>query len=129
MQSSGGKAGIALAIEDSRMCVARICTEEGKERCVVVESLGAVLVDEVSGSVEGLDPIRSRKASLKEQGENYVVDGTKHTLSLTVLWAQHSHMNTIGEKEGAGGEIVKLTGVVTLNVANGDRELGFDKGK
>jgi hypothetical protein len=56
---------------------------------------------------------------LKEKGAHGVVGGANHPFSLTILgrgiWARHAQLNTVREKEGAGGGVIKLTTIVTLD--------------
>ena len=42
------------------------------------------------------------------------------------MWARHLEVNTVGEKEGAGGGIVELTAVVTLNAADVSVKMSFN---
>lgn len=43
--------------------------------------------------------------------------------------ARHPKVNTVGEKERAGGGVVELTTVVTLNAADVSGKLSFDISK
>jgi hypothetical protein len=83
--------------------------------------------------VKGLNPIGSGKACLKKQGASDVIERTKHTLGLTVLWggiwAGHLEGNAVGEKKRASGGVVKLSIIVTLNAANSRGKLGLHKSK
>ena len=133
MRRGCGKVRVALVAKYSKVGIARMGTKEGKERCVMLKGFGGMPVYEVSGGVEGINPIGSGKAGLKKQGAYYVVNGTKHALGLAVLrggiGARHLHVYTIGEEEGAGGEVVKLAAIITLYVANGGGKLGLHEGK
>ncbi len=83
--------------------------------------------------MKGLNPVLCGKVGLKKKGARDVVQGMKHTLGLTVLWggvgARHPQGDPVGEEEGAGGGVVKLPTVVTLDAVNGRGELGLHKGK
>ena len=91
MRRGGGEVRIALAAKNSKMCVARMGSKEGEEGGVVLKGLGGMVIYEVSGGMEGLNPIGSGKTGLKKQGAHYVVDGTKHAFSLTVLGQVWGH--------------------------------------
>lgn len=62
-----------------------------------------------------------------------MVDGTEDTLGSTILGrgvgARHAEVNTVGEEEGAGGGVIKLAGIVILNIANGGGKLSFNIGE
>lgn len=62
-----------------------------------------------------------------------MVDGTEDTLGSTVLGrgvgARHAELNTAGEEEGAGGGVIKLAAIVTLDIANGGGKLSFNIGE
>ena len=99
----------------------------------MLKSFGGMTVDKVCGGVKGLDLVGRGKAGLEEQGAGDVVQGTKHALGLTVLWggvrAGHPQGDCIGEEKGAGGGIVKLPTIVTLDAVNGRGKLCLHKGK
>jgi hypothetical protein len=56
-----------------------------------------------------------------------VIGGTNHPFSLAILgrgiWVGHAQLNTVREKEGAGGGVIKLTTIVTLDDLDGEVEL------
>jgi hypothetical protein len=88
---------------------------------------GRKTVEEVGGSVQALSPEASRKRGLKEKGAHGVVGGANHPLSLAILRrgirARHAQLNTVREKEGTGGGVIKLTTIVTLDGLDGEAEL------
>lgn len=91
MRGGGGEVRIALAAEDSKVGVAWMGSKRGEKGGVVLKGLGGMVIYEVSGGMEGLNPIGSRMAALKKQRAHYVVDGTKHAFSLTVLGQVWGH--------------------------------------
>ena len=66
MGGSGRDVGIALTTKDTEMVVRWGATEECKVGSGVIEGASGVEVEKVCGGVKSLNPIRSRKVSLKE---------------------------------------------------------------
>jgi hypothetical protein len=91
------------------------------------EGLGEVAVEEISGCVKCLNPIRDWHAGLKKERANNIIGAAYNALGSTILgrsvWARHTEGGTLGEKECAGAGVIKLTGIVALNIVNGDAEL------
>lgn len=100
---------------------------------MVAGGFGGVPVDEVCGGVQGFYPKGAREVCLKQKGAHYVIQRTKDTLGFTVLRrcvrARHLKVNTVREKERAGGGVIKLAAVVTLYTADVSSKLSFDIGK
>ena len=71
--------------------------------------------------------------SLDQKGAHDVVRRANHLLSLAVLGrgirTRHTQLNTPREEERAGGGVVELTLVVTLDGLNGEAELSGHPGK
>lgn len=102
-------------------------------RGVAIECFGGVSVDEVCGGVKRFNPEGSGELGLKQHGANNVIEGTKDAFGFTILrrgvGARHPKVNTIGEKEGASGGVVKLTAVVALNAADVSGKLSLNISK
>jgi hypothetical protein len=64
---------------------------------------------------------------LEEKSADGVVGRADHVLSLAVLGggirARHPQLHPVGEKEVAGGGVIELPTIVTLNGLNGEAEL------
>ena len=58
---------------------------EEKIWCKKVHGSGRPHIEEIRGGVKGLDPKGRRKVRLGEKAPDYVICGTDHALSLTVL--------------------------------------------
>jgi hypothetical protein len=83
--------------------------------------------------VEPFYLVASRHRCLKQQGSDHIIDGVKSALGFTVMqrgvWAGHLQDDPIGGKECAGGSIVELTVVVTLDDFDGAAKLRVNKGE
>jgi hypothetical protein len=66
MRSSGSEIGIASTPEDTKMVVRGMDAEESEVRGGVGNRLGGETVEEIGGSAEGLNPVRSGKGSLEK---------------------------------------------------------------
>ena len=133
MGSSGGGVGVTRTPEDTKVIVTRRGTEEGVVGSESWRSSRRKAVEKVGGSVEALSPEASRKRGLEQKGAHDIVSGPNHALSLAVLWGgvrtRHAKLDTAGEEERAGGMVIKLTPVVTLDSLNGEAELSRHPGK
>jgi hypothetical protein len=105
MGDSGGDVGITLAAEDAKMVIGRGTTIKRKVGGGVVEGAGRVEVEKVCGGVKCLNPIGRRKAGLKKQGANDVVDRAQDTFDTTILLGGvgigHLKADTVREKESS----------------------------
>ncbi|WVZ58830.1 hypothetical protein U9M48_009058 [Paspalum notatum var. saurae] len=94
---------------------------------------GGETVEQVGGGVETLRPKANRKRSLEQKGAHDIISGANHALSLAVLrggvGTRHAQLDTMREEEGAGGMIIELTPVVTLDDLNGEAELSRHLGE
>jgi hypothetical protein len=129
----GSKVGIARAAKDPKLMVGGKSTIESKMRSGHVEGLGGETIEEESSSGEGVSPIRGGHGRLKEESANDVVGGAENTFSLAVLlrgvWARHAQDDTLGKEESAGGGVIKLTTIITLNCLNSAAELSENVGE
>jgi len=102
-------------------------TEESVVWCGSWTGSGRKAVKEVSGGVQALGPEASKKRGLKEKSTHGVVGGANLALSLVVLrggiQARHAQLDTVREKEGTGGGVIKLPTIVTLDSLDGEAEL------
>jgi len=91
------------------------------------EGLGGVVIEEISGCVECLDPIRGGHASLKKERANNIIGGANNVFGYTILgrsvWTRQTEGGTMSKKERAGTGVIKLTAIVALNVLDEDAEL------
>ena len=127
MRSGGGGVRVTRTPKDSKVIVARRGTEESVVWRGSWTSSGRKAVKEVSGGVQALGPEASRKRGLEQESAHGVVGGANHALSLAVLRggirARHAQLDTVREKEGAGGGVIKLPTIVTLDGLDGEAEL------
>jgi hypothetical protein len=97
------------------------------------KGFGGEPVDEVCGGVKCLDPVDRRKARLKQERTQNVINGTNRPFSLAILLGcirtRHVKGDTVGEKERVGQGIIKLAAVVALNVLDGGAKLCVNIGK
>ena len=75
----------------------------------------------------------SRERSPEQKGVHDIICGMNHALRLAVLrggvGARHAQLNATGKEESAGGGVIELTPVVTLDGLNGEAELSGHPGK
>ena len=75
----------------------------------------------------------SRERSPEQKGVHDIICGMNHALRLAVLrggvGARHAQLNATGKEESAGGGVIELTPVVTLDGLNGEGELSGHPGK
>jgi hypothetical protein len=126
VRSSGGSVRVASTPENTEVVIARRGTEECLVRSRGRARSGRETVEEVGGGVEALGPEACRKVRLDEKSADGVVGRADHALSLAVLGgirARHPQLHPVGEKEGAGGRVIELPTIVTLDGLNGEAEL------
>jgi hypothetical protein len=73
------------------------------------------------------------KGRLEQQGAHDIVGGTNHALSLAVLresvGTRHPKLDVVREEESAGGGVIKLTSIITLDALDGVAKLRGHKGE
>jgi len=114
-----------------------IVARRGTEERVVMSGSwggsGGETVEHVGGGVETLRLEASRKRSLEQKGAHDIGSGANHALSLAILSGGvgrgHTQLDTAREEERAGGMIIELTPVVTLDGLNGEAELSGHPGE
>jgi hypothetical protein len=103
MRSSGGDIRVAGAPEDMKMIVGGVGAEKSEVRSGVGNRLGGQMVEEVGSSGEGLEPVVSRKGSLKEQRAHDIVRCVNHALSPAILrrrvGARHTEVDAVREEK------------------------------
>jgi hypothetical protein len=133
VRSSGGGVGETRTPEDTKVIVARRGAKEGVVRSGSWTGSGGETVEQVGGSVKTLRPEASRKRSLEQKGAHDIVSGANHAFRLAVLRGSvgtgHAQLDTARKEERAGGGIIKLTPVVTLDGLNGEAELSRHPGE
>jgi hypothetical protein len=126
VRSSGGGVWVASTPENTEVVIALRGTEECLVRSRGQARSGRETVEEVGGGVEALGPEACRKVHLEKSADG-VVGRADHALSLAVLGggirARHPQLHPVGEKEGAGGRVIELPTIVTLDGLNGEAEL------
>jgi hypothetical protein len=80
--------------------------------------------------VEPFYPVVSQNRSLKEQGAQHIINGTKDALDFTVLWrsvwTRHPKNHPIGGEEYVRGGIIELGTSVALDNIDGAVKLCGD---
>jgi hypothetical protein len=83
--------------------------------------------------VKSFCPITPGKRSLNQQSADDIVNRTNNMFSFTILWGcvrtQHLELCAVRQEEDAGGRVVKLTSVVTLDSFDSPTELSRHIGK
>jgi hypothetical protein len=83
--------------------------------------------------VKALNLVTGWKGSLEQQGMYDIVGGTNHALDLAVLresvGTRQPKLDVVREEESAGGGVIKLASIITLDVLNGAAKLRGHKGK
>ena len=129
----GRKVGIARAAKDPKLMVGGKSTIESKMRSGHVEGLGGETIEEEGSSGEGVSPIRGRHRRLEEESANDIVGGAENAFSLAILlqgvWARHAHDDTLCKEESAGGGVIELTTIITLNCLNSATKLSENVGE
>ena len=78
-------------------------------------------------------PETSRKGGLEQKGAHDIVSGATHPLSLAVprggIGTRHAQLDTARKEERAGGVVIELTPVVTLDGLNGKAKLSGHPGE
>jgi hypothetical protein len=99
----------------------------------VAHRLGGKTVEKVGGGVQGLCPVAGRERRLEEKAADHIGGGANHAFGPTVLGrgvrARETQLDAMREKEGAGGVIVELAAVVTLQGTDRAVKLGGDPGE
>jgi hypothetical protein len=83
--------------------------------------------------VKDLSPVTGWKGSLKQQGAHDIIGGTNHALDLAVMWesvgTRHPELEAVREEESAGGGVIKLVSIITLDALDGAAKLRGHKGE
>ena len=83
--------------------------------------------------MEALSPEAERQRGLDQKGTHDIVRRANHSLGLAVLRRgiriRHAQLNTPRKEERAGGGVVELTPIVTLDGPNGEAELSGHPGE
>jgi hypothetical protein len=132
LRSSSSSVRVASTPEDTKMVIARRGTEECLVRSGGRVRSGRETIEEVGRGVEALGPEACRKVRLEKSADG-VVGRTDHALSVAVLGggirARHPQLHPVGEKKNAGGGVIELPTIVTLNGLNGEAELSGHPGE
>jgi hypothetical protein len=124
--SGGCGVRVTHTLEDSKVIVPRRGTEKSMVWCGSGAGSGRKTIKEIGGGVQALSPEASRKRRLEQKSVHGVVSGANHALSLAILrggiQTRHAQLDTVREEEGTGGEVIKLTTIVTLDGLDGEAE-------
>jgi hypothetical protein len=87
-------------------------------------------LEEMCSGVQSLCLVAGRERRLKEEATDHVGGGVNDVFCLVILGrdvrARETHLNTVGEEEGARGVVVELAAVITLKGTNRTTKLGGD---
>lgn len=128
---SGREVGIASTFECTKVIIGGRSTKESKVGSGSTNRHGGKAIEQVGGGVQRLSPKASGDRGLELQGAHDVVGGLNHAQPCHFgksVGAKHAKLNTVSEK-GAGGRVIKLAPVVTLNSLNNATELSKHPGK
>jgi hypothetical protein len=133
MDNLCGVVGIAKTAEHVQVLIQGCDVIKSNIRAGDADRLAREAIQQVRSGVEPFYPIASWHRGLKQQRTYHIIDGAKSTLGFTVLrrgvWVGHSQDDPTGDKECAGGGIVKLTAVATLDDVDGAAKLRVNKGE
>jgi hypothetical protein len=83
--------------------------------------------------VKTFSPITPGKRSLNQQSADDIVNRTNNMFIFTILWgrvrSRHPELCAVRQEEEAGGRVVKLTPIVTLDSFDSPTELNRHIGK
>jgi hypothetical protein len=118
MRGSSRSVRVASTAEHAKVVVGGGCAVQGEVGSRVAHRLGGKTVEKVGGGVQGLCLVAGRERRLEEKAADHIGGGANHAFGPTVLGrgvrARETQLDAMSEKERAGGVIVELTAVVTL---------------
>jgi len=127
VRSGGGGVRVTRTPEDPKVVVAMRDTEKSVVWSGSYKSSGRKAVKQVGGGVEALSLEARGQRGLDQKGAHDVVRRANHPLSLAVLRrdirTRHTQLNTPRDEERAGGGVIELSPVVTLNGLYGTTKL------
>jgi hypothetical protein len=130
MRGSSRSVRVAGTAEDTKVVVGGGCAVQGEVGSRVAHRLGGKTVEKVGGGVQGLCPVAGRERRLKEKAADHIGGGANHAFSPAVLGrgvrARETQLDAMSEKERAGGVIVELAAIVTLQGTDRAVKLGGD---
>jgi hypothetical protein len=133
MRGSSISVRVACTTEHAKVVVGGGCAVQCKVGSRVAHRLGGKMVEKVGGGVQGLCPVAGRERHLEEKATDHIGGGANHAFSPAVLGrgvrARETQLDAMSEKERAGGVIVELAVVVTLQGMDRTVKLGGDPGE
>jgi hypothetical protein len=133
MRGSSGSVRVAGTAEHAKVVVGGGCVVQGEVGSRVAHRLGGNTVEKVCDDVQGLCPVAGRERRLEEKAADHIGGGANHAFDTAVLGrgvrARETHLDAMSEKERAGGVVVELAAVVTLQGTNRAVKLGGDPGE
>jgi hypothetical protein len=126
----GGSRNVRVAgtSEHAQVVVGRGCAVHGEVRCRVAHRLRGKMVEEMCGGMKGLCLVGGRERRLKEKAADHVGGGANHALGPVVLsrgvGTRETQLDAMSEEERAGGVVVELAAIVTLQGMDRASELG-----
>jgi hypothetical protein len=130
---SGGKSVVIEGIgEQAKVVVRGGCVVQGEVGSRVAHRLRGRAVEKVCGGVQGICPVAGRERRLEEKTADHIGGGANHAISPTVLGrgvgAQETQLDAMSE-EGAGGVVIELSTIITLQGTDRATKLGGDPGE
>jgi hypothetical protein len=133
MRGNSRSVRVAGTTEHAKVVIGGGCAVQCKVGSRVAHRLGGKTVDKVGGGVQGLCPVAGRERRLEEKAANHIGGGANHAFGPAVLGrgvrARETQLDAMGEKERAGGVILELAAVVTLQGTDWAVKLGGDPGE
>jgi hypothetical protein len=133
MRGSSRSVRVAGTAEHAKVVVGGGCAVKCEVGSRVAHRLGGKTVEKVGGGVQGLCPVAGRERRLEEKTTDHIGGGANHAFGPTVLGRgvreRERQLDAMSEKERAGGVIVELAAVVTLQGTDWAVKLGGDPGE
>jgi hypothetical protein len=133
MRGSSGSVRVAGTAEHAKVGVGGGCAVQGEVGSRVAHRLGGKTVEKVCGGVQGLCPVAGRERRLEEKAADHIGGGANHAFDSVVLGrsvrARETQLDAMSEKERAGGVVIELTAIVTLQGTDWAVKLGGDPGE
>jgi hypothetical protein len=133
MRDSSGSVSVAGIAEHVKVVIGGGCAIQGEVGSRVSHRLGGKMVEKVCGGVQGLCPVAGGERRLEEKAADHIGGGANHAFGMAVLGrgvrARETQLDAMSEKERAGGVVVELAVVVTLQGTDRAAKLGEDPGE
>jgi hypothetical protein len=132
MRGSSKSVRVAGTTEHAKVVVGGGCVVQSVGSRVA-HRLGGKTTEKVGGGVQGLCPVAGRERRLEEKATDHTGGGANHAFDPAILGrgvrARETQLDAMSEKERAGGVIVELASVFTLQGTDRAVKLGGDLGE